>query len=236
MNYKKILTLSFDDGVTQDVRFIELLNKYGIRCTFNLNSELLGQDGSLNINGKEISHKKVLPEKVKEIYKDHEVAAHTLTHPFLTQQTEDEITRQVEQDRLNLSRLVGYSVRGFAYPGGGVNFNERVASVIEKTTGVEFARTIQCSYNFDLQSDMYTFKPTISFIKEKEKTLELCKAFVELQADEPRLFYIWGHSYEMDINDDWDFAEQVLSMLSDRDDILYCTNSEAFDYLKSVCE
>lgn len=236
MNYKKILTLSFDDGVMQDIRFIELLDKYGIKCTFNLNSDLLGKDGCLNINGKEISHKKVLPENVKEIYKNHEVAAHTLTHPFLPQQTAEEVTRQVEQDRQNLTKLVGYNVRGFAYPGGGVNFNDEVADIIAKTTAVEFARTIVCSYNFDLQRDMYIFKPTISFIKEKEKTLELCRKFIELQTDEPKLFYIWGHSYEMDINDDWDFAEQVLSMLSNRDDILYCTNSEAFDYLKTICE
>ena len=236
MEYKKILTLSFDDGVTQDIRFIELLDKYGIKCTFNLNSALLGISGCLNINGKEIKHIKVMPEDVKQIYANHEVCAHTLTHPFLTQQTDEEITRQVEQDRLNLSKLVGYNVRGFAYPGGGVNFNEHVASVISATTGVEFARTIQCSYNFDLQSDMYTFKPTISFIKEKEKTMELCREFIELQTDEPKLFYIWGHSYEMDVNDDWDFAEQVLSMLSGKSDILYCTNSQAFDYLKSICK
>ena len=190
MNYKKILTLSFDDGVTQDVRFIELLDKYGIKCTFNLNSELLGVSGCLNINGKEIAHTKVLPEQVKELYKNHEVAAHTLTHPFLTQQTDEEITRQVEQDRLNLSRLVGYDVRGFAYPGGGVNFSEHVASVIESTTKVDFARTITCSYNFDLQSEMYTFKPTISFIKEKEKILELCHNFIDLKTDKPKLFLI----------------------------------------------
>lgn len=236
MNYKKILTLSFDDGVTQDIRFIELLDKYGIKCTFNINSELLGKDGYLDINGKKISHKKVLPEAVKEIYQNHEVAAHTLTHPFLTQQTAEEVTRQVEQDRQNLSKLVGYNVRGFAYPGGGVNYNAQVADVIAKTTGVEFARTITCSYNFDLQSDMYTFKPTISFIKEKDKILELCREFIELRTDEPKLFYIWGHSYEMDINDDWDFAEKVLSMLSGKNDILYCTNTEAFDYIKTFCE
>ena len=142
----------------------------------------------------------------------------------------------MEQDRCNLSKLVGYNVRGFAYPGGGVNFNEHVATVIENTTKVDFARTIVNSYNFDLQRNMYTFKPTISFIKEKEKTLELCSEFIGLQTDEPKLFYIWGHSYELDINDDWDFAEQVLSMLSGRDDILYCSNSEAFDYLKTICE
>ena len=36
---KKSVTFSFDDGNLQDVPFVELLNKYGMKCTFNLNSD-----------------------------------------------------------------------------------------------------------------------------------------------------------------------------------------------------
>lgn len=43
----KIFTLSFDDGVTQDRRFIGLLKKYGLTCTFNVNSALLGTEGEV---------------------------------------------------------------------------------------------------------------------------------------------------------------------------------------------
>lgn len=39
---KKAITFSYDDGVTQDIRLIELLDKYGLKCTFNLNSGLQG--------------------------------------------------------------------------------------------------------------------------------------------------------------------------------------------------
>lgn len=38
----KAITFSFDDGVTQDIRLIEILNKYGLKATFNLNSSCLG--------------------------------------------------------------------------------------------------------------------------------------------------------------------------------------------------
>lgn len=37
---RKIFLLSFDDGTIYDKRFVELLNKYNIPCTFNLNSGL----------------------------------------------------------------------------------------------------------------------------------------------------------------------------------------------------
>lgn len=55
---KKAFTLSYDDGVTQDVRLIEMFNKYNLKATFNLNSELLGRGGMLVRNGVQISHKK----------------------------------------------------------------------------------------------------------------------------------------------------------------------------------
>ena len=58
---KKAVTFSYDDGVTQDIRLIEILDRFGLKATFNLNSELLGKDGSLDISGKKISHKKVAP-------------------------------------------------------------------------------------------------------------------------------------------------------------------------------
>ena len=39
-NFKdKCVTLSYDDGLIYDKKLIEILDKYGLKCTFNLNSE-----------------------------------------------------------------------------------------------------------------------------------------------------------------------------------------------------
>lgn len=35
---KKAVTFSYDDGVTQDRRLVEMMNTYGVKGTFNLNS------------------------------------------------------------------------------------------------------------------------------------------------------------------------------------------------------
>ncbi len=228
---KKIITFSFDDGVTQDERFVDILNKYGLKGTFNLNSELLGAPGYLMIEGKKINHNKIPVEKVPAIYRGHEVAAHTLTHPFLVDLNEEDVVYQVEEDRKKLSAIVGYEVTGFAYPGGGVNCNECIAGFIENKTNVTYARTTVATYNFDVQTDMYLFNPTISLLKEKEKLLALTDEFLALQSEKIQLFYIWGHSYELDINDDWTFFEEFCEKISNKDDILYCTNREAFDYI-----
>lgn len=42
---RKQVTFSYDDGVTQDIRLAELFHKYGLKATFNINSELLGPPG-----------------------------------------------------------------------------------------------------------------------------------------------------------------------------------------------
>ena len=223
---KKAVTFSYDDGITQDIRLIELLNKYDLKCTFNLNSELLGKNGCLIRENKRIAHYKVWPSDVKEIYAGHEVAVHTLTHPNLTTLEDAEVNRQVEQDRLNLSDLAGYEVVGMAYPCGGVNNDDRVAQLIKEHTGVKYSRTITSVHNFDLQENLYRFNPSVYHL-HMDKMMELARQFVELKPEEPKIFYIWGHSYEMDYDDSyWSQMDEFCKLLSGREDIFYGTNKE----------
>lgn len=224
----KILTFSYDDGVTQDIRLAELFNKYGMKATFNLNSELLGKQNELIREEKRVSHNKVKPEDVRTVYEGHEVASHTLTHPLLPSIAEDEkIIEQVEQDRLNLSELCGYEVVGFAYPGGGVNYDSRVAKIIRENTGIQYCRTTVSNHSFEPQSDLYEFKPSVYHHGEWDKLFELGEEFLSLKADSKKVFYVWGHAYEFDIHDTWDRFEEFLKLMSGKSDILYATNKEA---------
>ena len=65
---KKAITFSFDDGVKQDERLIAILNKYGLKATFNINSSLLGLEGNLNWGERKIAHNKINPYDVKSVY------------------------------------------------------------------------------------------------------------------------------------------------------------------------
>lgn len=221
----KALTFSYDDGVTQDERLVAILNKYGLKATFNINSELLGKDGMVTVHNKPIAHNKVQPSDVKRIYAGHEVAVHTLTHPNLTQVPEAEVIRQVEEDRKNLEQLVGYEVRGMAYPCGGVNNNEQVAKLLQQHTKVQYARTITSTHSFAPQTNLHQFHPTV-FHLEKEAMLRLAKEFLAMQPDTPQIFYIWGHSYEFDACDDWEWFEDFCRMISGKTDVFYGTNRE----------
>ena len=61
----KGLTFSYDDGDLQDKRLVELFNKYGMKATFNLNSELLGKKEMLIREGHAVLHDKLKPEVIK---------------------------------------------------------------------------------------------------------------------------------------------------------------------------
>ena len=221
---QKAITFSYDDGVTQDVRLIELLNQYGLKCTFNLNSELLGQRGMLIREGKRIAHYKVHPRDVQDLYRGHEVAVHTLTHPNLTQCDEAEVIRQVETDRRNLSELVGYEVVGMAYPCG--PNDDRCASIIREHTGVKYARTVTDTDSFAPQTYLHRFNPN-AYHLNFDRLDALADRFLSEESDEPQIFYVWGHAYEMDYRPDyWVRLEDFFRRIAGHEDIFYGTNAE----------
>lgn len=222
----KALTFSYDDGVTQDIRLIELFNKYGMKATFNLNSSLLGKPGRLLREGVSVDHTKVNREDVRRIYDGHEVASHTMTHPFLPSMCDSEVISQVECDRQRLSDIVGYEVVGFAYPGGGKNYDRRISDLIKENTGVRYCRHTVSNHSFDPQKDLYEFAPTVYHHGEFDKMTELGEEFLASNPDKPQILYIWGHAYEFDIRNDWERFERFLEMMSGRDDIFYGTNKE----------
>lgn len=228
----KALTFSYDDGVTQDKRLVEIFNKYNLKATFNINSELLGKDGFLDREGVRVNHTKNKPEDVKFIYDGHEVAAHTLTHPNLTLIDDDnEVLRQIEQDRINLSQLVGYEVEGMAYPCAAPNCDERVSNIIKNNTPIKYARTVGVTKSFDLYEDLYQYKGTLYHHKNWDELFDMGKKFLELQTDTPKVFYIWGHAYEFDIYPErWEIFDEFCKMMSGNPDIFYGTNKEVLCY------
>ena len=223
---KKAITFSYDDGITQDRRLMNILNRHGLKCTFNINSELLGKPGLLIREDMTVAHCKSRPCEVPLIYAGHEVAAHTLTHPQLPALPDEEVIRQVEQDRLALSDLVGYEVVGMAYPGGGKNYDERVAKLIRENTGIRYARTTVCTGEFGLEPDLYTYRPSAYHLMGWDALAEMGRKFLESESEVRQVFYIWGHSYELDYYDTWSNFEEFCRLIANRDDIFYGTNRE----------
>ena len=222
----KVFTLSFDDGVTQDQRFITLLKKYNLTCTFNVNSALLGLKGEIMQEGNVlVSHNKNAAEEVARIYGGFEVAAHTRTHPMLTSLSPAQIVEEIVGDYLKLSELVGYPVRGMAYPGAHPNYDRLVVDVLKKYTTVRYARTIESTYSLSFPEDYRVWKPTAHILDPRVD--ELIDKFSAEKSD--CLLYLWGHTYEFDVSDGWERAEHVLSRLSAVKNAVCMTNMQVYE-------
>ncbi len=222
----KAVTFSFDDGMTQDIRLVEIFNKYNLKATFNLNSANLGLKGERIADGKKVTRNKVDACDVKSLYAGHEVAAHSLTHPSLTELDDATVIYQVETDRRILSELCGYEVIGMAYPYG--TRDERVIKILKENTGIKYARTVDLADGFGLQTELLNFNPTVKFTDEK-KLFETAEAFLNAPGTDKKLLYVWGHSYELDDGlISWEKFEEFCRYISGREEVFYGTNKEVF--------
>ncbi len=220
----KMVTFSYDDGLTQDRRLIRLFDKYGLKCTFNLNSRLMSTARILTYKGVSVSQARPMLSEIPGMYKGHEVAAHGLVHATLTALDDDGVVKEMEEDRLILSDIVGYEVVGMAYPNGGVD--DRVVKLLKERTGIKYARAVGSTFSFEPQTDLLRFRPSVYHWDWKEM-FELAEKFIDLKPDGPKLFYIWGHAYEPDNGNWWGKLEDFMKLISGRSDIWYCTNREA---------
>ena len=225
---KKILTLSYDDGTIYDRHLIEILNRYGIKCTFNLNVGLFGESHLLEWDQYRIMHTRVNVTEVTRLYQGHEIAGHGMKHPDLRQCNRHDIIHQVEHERQALSALCGYEVRGFAYPGGSA-YDQETVDILKKDTRVEYARNTAETLHFGFPDNWYEWQPTI--FHGSPVLLETAEKFLAAEPDKDMLFYVWGHSYELEAWKSWDTIEAFCKMMGGRSDITYATNIEVKDYI-----
>lgn len=221
---KKAITFSFDDGVTQDIRLVQILNKYGLKATFNLNSGLFGNVRNLERNGRVITHNKIKSEEVKSLYAGHEIAVHTVNHPTLVGLPEEQIVYEVEEDRKALEKLCGYPIVGMAYPNG--PNDDRVAEIIKNNSPIKYSRTVTSTYSFKIQKEnLLRYNPTVYYIEDCFE--EIVDKFLANDSEEDQLLYIWGHSYEMDAEYiSWEKFERICQKLAGKENVFYGTNKE----------
>ena len=216
----KALTLSYDDGVEQDRKLVEILNRYGIKAAFNLNSGI--QSGSSKWERNGITIRRMNVASLPELYKGHEIAVHSLTHPRLENMDEETVFNELEQDKINLSRIFNTRIYGMAYPYG--TFTEEVKKVVERC-GLLYARGAASTFSFDIPKDLLSYQPTA---KHTDTCLmELAESFIKLKPENPQVFYLWGHSYEFDIDNNWQIIDDFCKLMSNKDDIYYATNVQA---------
>ena len=226
---RKALTLSYDDGVEQDIRLLEIMAKYGLKGTFNLNSGSYAPEGHKWPEGQ--IHRRMSKSEVTRVYgqSGQEIAMHTYQHPDLTGLLPAACAWQVMKDKEELENQFGRVIRGLAYPFG--TFSDQVVNTL-RDLGVAYARTVMSTGDFFLPGDWLRLPATCHH--DDPRLMTLARKFCEEENTwRPMLFYLWGHSYEFEANDNWQVIEGFAEYAGGRDDIWYATNIEIYDYVQA---
>lgn len=225
----KAFTMSYDDGVQQDKKLISMMREHGVKGTFNLNAGLFAPEGTVYPAGQ--IHRRMTLSECKETYAHEgiEVAIHGYTHPFLETLPTALCMSEITKDREGLEEAFGGIVRGAAYPYG--TFNDDVITALS-LAGIAYCRTVRSTHGFDIPSKWLTLDPTCHH--NDPMLNEIADKFVSAVPDRnPMLFYLWGHAYEFEANDNWNVIEELLDKVSGKEDIWYATNIEIYDYVKA---
>ena len=223
----KALTLSYDDGVVQDRRLVALCERYGIQCTFNLGSGVLGFQGQMpGPKGKPTDISKILPEEIS-LYANQDIGGHGLYHSALDAVGTPLAVYEIIEDRRRLEQLSGRLVQMFAYPFG--TFNPEVKEAL-RLCGYRGARTVRSTHSFDLPADFLEWDPTCHH--GDPDLMALAKSFCTEFHFGPSLFFLWGHAYEFDSDDNWDVIETFFRYVSQfADQIWFASNTQILEYV-----
>ena len=199
----KYFLLSFDDGTVYDPRFVELLNKYGVKATFNLNSGL--EDFVWQYEDRVPIRRQKLADTV-DIYRGHEIASHSLHHHWLNTLTPPQLRREVEEDCKALKAIFGVEELGFGVPFTACG--EREIGIIRRF--VRYIRLSEMARDHALPEDPYHIP--IHALYNQPDVREKIRAFAE-EDREDALFVMAGHSYEFEVLDQWAYMEQLLTFI-----------------------
>ena len=227
---KKALTLSYDDGSKYDEKLVDIFNKYGLKCTFNICSGKMAEN-----NGWHLSETEAVA-----LYKgsEHEVAVHGVKHLSLPELPNSEIIKEIAEDREKLEKIFERIIRGMAYAYG--HYNDKVVNIL-KETGIVYSRTIKSTGSFVLPDNWFALNPTCHH--NDDRIDDYCDKFLIKDNDDydvhsfwsngPKLFYLWGHSHEFERDGNWSRIENFAKKMSCKEDVWYATNMQIYEYVNA---
>ena len=230
---KKYFTISFDDGITQDLKIMEICRKYGFYgCTFNINTGLCGANWEWvgeAIGNPEVTHQRFTKKELKSgIYDGFDVAVHTLTHPSMKSYDNNivKLKKEINTDAENIYRYTGVYPLGMAWPGGDTEYTDKTVELVAKHTKMGFARAVGSTYSFKLPEYFLKWHPTCSITDGN--VLKYAEDFLNAECNEDMLFYVWGHGYELDFYDNYDTLEQLIKMMVEAEGVVTVSNAEFY--------
>ncbi len=226
----KAVTFSYDDGAFTDVRLVETADEYGLKFTLNLTGDAVEKEKGLSID--------YLKNTV--LAHGHEIATHGYMHRAPQTLRPIEFIRETLDTRLILEEKLGGIIRGFAYPDLHVDRFARpetyktVKSALTQLD-IAYGRMACSSKSFELPEDWHNWQPTAHhdepwLFEKLDEFIALDLAKTYCSGHSPKLFFIWGHSFEFEAKQNWHRLEEICSRISGKSDVWYATNGQICSY------
>jgi peptidoglycan-N-acetylglucosamine deacetylase len=226
-----MVTTSWDDGHLLDSRLAALLSKYSIPATFYISPQNREIPAASRLSDSEIA----------SLASNFEIGAHTLTHPRLTQLSDAEAMREIALGKDSLEQLIATSVDSFCYPGGA--YRHRHIRMV-RNVGFTMARTVRrghttISPRYEVSTTCHTYRHLVDIPRAvnlgRKNGMTGCISMYTNWDDAAialfhqtlvtgGIYHLWGHSWEIDRNDDWHRLERVLRVIGRRGDVRYVEN------------
>ncbi len=212
---KKAITLSYDDGKIYDRQLCEIMAKYGVKGTFNINSALSGKGNHLTT------------EECVALYQKHgfETAYHGAEHLMYPSVSTSAVMMDVVQDRIALEHATGGFIIGGAYPFGA--YNKDIIE-IHRLAGIKYCRAANSNHRFELPTDWLEWVPTCHH--DDAAMPELLERFLSGKPWIAQIFFLWGHSYEFNDKDNWETIERFCRRV-ENEPVWHATNGEIYEYV-----
>jgi len=172
-NTAKNVCLTFDDGFANVLEFgLATLARHGFRAIEYLVADRIGGVNDWEQREGEVAETLMDAAQVKDwMAAGHEIGAHTLTHPRLSQVSVEQAREEVFASKKKLEDLFSVPIRHFCYPYG--DWNPAVRDLVQ-AAGYETATTTALGVNtsatprFELKRFMARYQ-SISFKAIKER-------------------------------------------------------------------
>lgn len=241
----KSMVFNYDDSHKRDKELIDLLNTYGMKGTFNINSSRL-IDNMKSYCAQDATDEQVI-EFAKNLYSGHEIANHTATHPAADSTPEEDTKYGITSENLIkdindcdtfAKENFGVNTIGLAWPNGPATRRDDYATYVlpqmQNNTSIKYARAFE-NGSFALPEDWYRWNSTC----HHNDALYFTDKFNALDNEgDLKCFFNWGHSYEFADNEgndalDWTMIENVMKKLQGQN-IWFATNGDIYNYVEAT--
>jgi peptidoglycan/xylan/chitin deacetylase (PgdA/CDA1 family) len=226
------VTTSWDDGHILDHQLARLLDMYDLPGTFYVaprNVELRPRE-RLDARGL-----RMLAERF-------EIGGHTLNHLRLTTLADEAARAEIQTGKDALEDVLGHSIYSFCYPGGA--YQPRHAQMVAES-GFRVGRTVERLVTrpasaFEMGTTMHAYRHLVdgpatlrlaNFNPASARRLywnwdELAIKLFDRALTRGDVYHLWGHSWEIAANNDWNRLERVFAYISRRSDVAYVPNGD----------